>query len=649
MMDKRTLIAFGLIGLIFVSWPFVSMWLSPRQAKPVAVDTVASQNSRTPDSIRGVRADTSGDDAATTPERADLPAALQSIGDAPNSYVVIESPLYRAVLNRRGGLLARMHLKRYNAWYGDPVQLVSDSVGFPGVLAVRYADPSGRVINTSTFAFEIDAPDSTYIDEGDSAVVTARLRLPGAAAVDTADGAAPDSNAVAGVIEKRFVFRGDSYGIDFDVLLSEMAEEIGDGRYELLWENGLEFQEYNSVGESSSAGARVSIADDVTEIDGSDDFNIVETETLSGPLEWAAIKVKYFAAALIPDQPIDANVTVQSVTMPLDSAGRVESYDLIVALPYAGASTEHNFTLFTGPLDFQVVSDYGLGSLIDLGFAFIVRPIAEWVMLPLFRLIHMGIPNYGFVIIVFALLIRLALWPLSIPQIRSSRRMQLLQPEITKIREQHKDDPQAQQMETMKLYQQYGINPVGGCAPLLLQLPILYALWSALQSSIELRQADFMLWIHDLSVPDIIVDLPFSLPILGDELSGLALIMGATLFIQQKMMISDPRQKALVYVMPIVLTLAFNHFPSGLNLYYLVFNLLSIGQQVYLTKFSKNELTLEELRQQAKNKKKGRFSKMMEEAQRMAEAQRNVKAGDDARKRVIDGRTPVEPGKKSKK
>jgi YidC/Oxa1 family membrane protein insertase len=250
------------------------------------------------------------------------------------------------------------------------------------------------------------------------------------------------------------------------------------------------------------------------------------------------------------------------------------------------------------------------------------------------------------VIIVFAFLIRMILWPLSIPQIKSSRKMQLLQPKITELREQYKDDQKKQQMETMALYREYGINPVGGCLPLVLQLPILYALWSTLRASIELRQADFILWIHDLSTPDIIINLPFTVPVLGDELSGLALIMGATLFIQQKMMISDPRQKALVYVMPLVLTLAFNHFPSGLNLYYLVFNLLSIGQQVYLTKLSKNKTSLEDLRAEAKTKKKGRISRMFEEAQKMQEQQAKMKQTGG---KTVNGRTPVEPKSKKSK
>jgi len=144
--------------------------------------------------------------------------------------------------------------------------------------------------------------------------------------------------------------------------------------------------------------------------------------------------------------------------------------------------------------------------------------------------------------------------------------------------------------QIMRLYKEYGVNPAGGCLPLILQLPILYALWAVFRATIELRQAAFVWWIHDLSIPDVITKLPFRLPIFNiDELSGLALLMGITMFAQQKMSVKDPRQKAMVWLMPIMMTLLFNSFPSGLNLYYFVFNLLSIGQQALFNRQHKDE------------------------------------------------------------
>ena len=197
--------------------------------------------------------------------------------------------------------------------------------------------------------------------------------------------------------------------------------------------------------------------------------------------------------------------------------------------------------------------------------------------------------------------------------------MQLVAPIIAQMREKFKDDTKSQQQETMKIYSEYGINPAGGCLPLLLQMPFLYALYAVLNLNVELRQAAFLpFWITDLSVPDVILSLPFKLPLFNiDKFSGLALVMGATLFIQQKQTIQDPRQKAMVYIMPVMLTLMFSTLPSGLNLYYLVFNLLGIGQQVYMTKFSRNRLTLDDLRKMPK--KESWLQKRMAEAQNVAQ------------------------------
>jgi len=227
------------------------------------------------------------------------------------------------------------------------------------------------------------------------------------------------------------------------------------------------------------------------------------------------------------------------------------------------------------------------------------------------------IPNWGVTIIVFSVILKLLLSPLARKQLKSAQKMKLLTPEITEIREKYKDDMTKQQQETMALYSRYGVNPMGGCLPLLLQMPILYALWQLFRSNIDLRQAEFLtFWITDLSVPDTIVDFGFSL--MGiKSISGLALAMGVTMFVQQKMTITDPRQKSMVYMMPVMFTLMFSYFPSGLNLYYFTFNLLGIAQQVYINYFSRSRPTLDDLKKMPK--KEGWLQKKMKEAQQLAE------------------------------
>jgi YidC/Oxa1 family membrane protein insertase len=200
------------------------------------------------------------------------------------------------------------------------------------------------------------------------------------------------------------------------------------------------------------------------------------------------------------------------------------------------------------------------------------------------------------------------------------KKMGQLSPKINAIREKYKDDSAKANTQIMKLYKEEGINPAGGCLPLLLQLPILYALFGVFRSTIELRQANFMLWITDLSAPDVILQLPFKIPIFGiDQIAGLATLMGITMFIQQKMTVTDPKQKAMVYMMPVMLTLLFFSFPSGLNLYYFIFNLLSIAQQIYSTKYKKVEPPNPEMN--LKPRKKSFIERMADIAEKQRSAQ----------------------------
>jgi YidC/Oxa1 family membrane protein insertase len=257
------------------------------------------------------------------------------------------------------------------------------------------------------------------------------------------------------------------------------------------------------------------------------------------------------------------------------------------------------------------------------GLTFIVRPIAEYILLPLFQFLHSFIPNYGIVIIIFSLIIKIVVYPLTKSSYQSMKKMQALQPKIAELKEKFKDDPQKLNKETMKLYSTYGINPAGGCLPILLQMPIFIALWGMFQSAIDLRLQPFIFWIKDLSTPDVIYDLGFKIPIFGvQQISGLALLMGITTFVQQKMTVKDPNQKALVYVMPIMLTILFMSFPSGLNLYYFLFNLFSIIQQWYINR-SAGEIELVPVANP--NQKKGFMARMMEAAEQQAKQQQKKK------------------------
>ncbi len=199
--------------------------------------------------------------------------------------------------------------------------------------------------------------------------------------------------------------------------------------------------------------------------------------------------------------------------------------------------------------------------------------------------------------------------------------MSQLQPKIAELKEKYKGDQQKIQKETMKLYSTYGVNPAGGCLPMFLQMPILFALFAFFRVAIEIRHESF-LWIKDLASPDYVLALPFTIPIINiDQITVLAPLLGITMFFQQKMTMKDPSQKAMVYMMPIMMTFMFMGFSSGLNLYYMMFNILSIGQQYFINqKQSQTELVPVD----KKNKKPGFMQKMMEAAEDKQKAQKQI-------------------------
>jgi len=242
--------------------------------------------------------------------------------------------------------------------------------------------------------------------------------------------------------------------------------------------------------------------------------------------------------------------------------------------------------LFMGPKQMDLLNAVGkgLGNLIDFGwFDFLARPCLHFM-----NLIYGVIPNYGLAIIIITVIIKILLWPLGTKSYKSMNEMKRIQPLMAEIREKYKNDKTKQNQEVMNLYRTYKVNPMGGCLPMVLQIPVFFALYRMLYEAIELRHAPFVGWINDLSAPDRLFNFGFSIPLMEPPygIPVLTLIMGASMFLQQKMSppMGDPAQAKMMMAMPIVFTFIFINFSSGLVLYWLVNNVLSIAQQYYIQK-----------------------------------------------------------------
>jgi len=613
-MDRQTTLAFILIGAVFVLWLYLS---TPEPVKQIPVkqdSSLVNKGNKVVPPFTEIADSINNPNEQTDSMKYGKYFTIQS---KPERIITIENEDLLLEFSTKGGNLRKAYLKKFNNWYSikdkssdiykTKVQLINYSRG--GTYDLAFVSSDGKAVNTSALDFTTDADKAYYRVAGrDSQQINFRLNI--------AEGKS---------INKKFKFYGNKYNIGSDIELTGMNSLISNNSYDLVWSNGINFVEENSVDEENQSNASLYYGDEHVIVKASDVGKKFEKE-FNGKVEWVAVRDKYFTAIVVPTNPAEIDGAYFQGTKVAKEDGLKDFYNVRLTVPFRNNQYEkRSFNLYLGPVNYDILKTYNahLEKIVEFGsffgLKFIIRPIAEYVLLPLFNFLHSFIPNYGFVIILFSLIIKFVLYPLTKSSMQSMKKMQLLAPKINEIKEKFKDDPTKVQKETMNLYRIYGINPAGGCLPLILQMPIFIAMWGLFQVSVELRQQPFMFWIHDLSRPDIVLSLPFKLPIFGiDKISGLAVLMGVTTFIQQKMTVKDPKQQAMIYLMPVFLTIMFMSFPSGLNLYYFMFNLFSIIQQYYIN--SKHD-GMELVPVANPKKSKGFMQKIMESAEQNAKAQ----------------------------
>ena len=372
-------------------------------------------------------------------------------------------------------------------------------------------------------------------------------------------------------ITKKITFFPDTYAIQIEIDCSEIRNNIFRD-LEFGWFGGLAPTEEDILGDQTYFKSYVFQGGELETQKVKSGKS--EEQIFNGPADWVAIRTKYFVSALIPKDPSAIEKTLLTSDFQIN-----ETYNASFVVESGRKSV---FTLYLGPLEYDQIKTLSvdLDMVMDFGWSFI-RPISKGVLYSL-KEIHKVVPNYGFVLIIFSFLVKLIVYPLTKKSYQSTAAMQTIQPEISALRDKHKNNPQKLNQATMQLYKEKGVNPLGGCLPMLLQMPLLLALFQVFRTTIELRAEPFVWWIKDLSAPDTIINLPFTVPIYGNQISILPVLMVISMFIQQRMMapgVQQPQQKTMQYFMTGFFFLMFNSFPSGLNLYYTLFNVLTILQQ----------------------------------------------------------------------
>ena len=563
--DRRTLLAFLIIGLILLAMPYyyelVGIAPPPPPSEPDVATTPSHDEDSTAESehrpppqrpTSEINKRTFEEDRRAEP----LPSA--EIGEFTPRQILVTTPIQHLTFSTAGGVLTSAELVGYTRHDGTPVELLP--IGGRGLaVTMTKTHPRRTEIDLSGYEFVPDR-ESIHLDADGAATLEMTATLPGGE-----------------VVVKRLEFQGDRYGIGIEVATTGFAE---DDIATVHWKGGIRDAERDWQVDLDVLRVMAYLNESLEEISAEEEeFEWAER----GALKWAGVRNKYFMCSLVPTGSDRYWVGMSARLVPVDDPS---SFHREKESPTTWP--EHNFSVgsrlggsrtwsglfYAGPLDYEEITSYTGAELeraMDLGFP-VVRDIAQ-LLLVLFVIAYEYVPNYGVVIVLFALVVKLLVYPLTHKSYESASKMQALQPKITALREKYKNDSQRLSKETMQLYKDEGVNPLGGCLPLLLQMPIFIALYQTFNSAIQLRQAPFGLWIDDLSRPD-------SLLVAGIDIHVLPLAMSAAMFFQSKMTMKDPKQAALVYIMPLVMVVFMWRFASGLVLYWTIFNVLQIGQQV---------------------------------------------------------------------
>ncbi len=529
-LNKRIIIAIALSMAVLIVYPFIV----PAPKVPPKKELPATQ---------GAEQATDGKEGKLVPEAEFVPVT-SGIGREERT-ITVETNLFKAALTNRGGVIKHWELKKY---WTDVNKQKSIVLFNSGMEAVSY--PLGVSVGNNEL--------NSMIRDGLYSVDGADLHLSERDPKGTLVFTLVDPGSGKG-FKKTYTFHYDSYSVDVDIMPVNITET-----YAVTTGSNFGIHEWGEdkilgfVGPMTMVGSKVK-KDKIAKIEG--------PVLHEGEVQWTAIQDKYFISALIPKDKVNRVVVRKNKDKDVQSSLEITTGQKVSLLLYAG------------PKESERLAGLGVGldKTIPFGwFMFWELGAISWLAEGLFYVLQIFYKfsgNYGIAIIVLTAVIKVLFVPLTFKSMKSMRDMQKLQPELKKLQNKYKDDRAALNKAMMELYKTHKVNPLGGCLPMLLQLPVFIGLYNLLASSIELRQSPLFLWINDLSLKDPYYVLP--------------IIMGISMLLQQKMSPTtvDPTQAKIMLIMPVIFTFFFLNFPSGLVLYWLVNNLLTVGQQVVQNKY----------------------------------------------------------------
>ncbi|MBN1295957.1 membrane protein insertase YidC [bacterium] len=555
-MEKRFFLALSLSIAVFLLW---SAYFGPPATSPApttdAVDIPASETPGTA-SLFGKTGtvESEPDNQPTANWSADPGIVDSSASDDPSAEPIpipqqrtltVDTPLYSAQIDTLGGHIVSWKLKDHMDKHGDVIEMIPDPPPsfYPGDVRIN----NQTVFNHIVFRADTET-DTLTVDPENHASVTLTATLPSGEQV-----------------EKTFVFNGDTYLLNLNLLLKNNGTNSLDGRIDYLLPERLILKTGKHVPNKYIRSGPVIWVGRDRELPKA---KKVTTRMDYPNAQWAAYQEDYFFAGIIPIQPATGFVEPVSIGyLPDTEPTAITGITIATRMINPGDAVSQTIHMVIGPKKYDQLEQLNLGieNIVDFGWIEILGKI--FYVIIMFSVTYLK--NYGLSIILITICVKLILFPLSQKQMNSMKKMQTIQPQMKAIQEKYRKEPQKQQQELSRLYKEHGVNPMGGCLPMFIQFPVFIALYQVLMNLIEMRGAGF-LWVRDLSQPNI----------------PLVILMGITMIVQQKMTptTGDPRQARMMMFLPIIFTAMFWSFPSGLVLYWLTNNVLTIGQQMLMNR-----------------------------------------------------------------
>ncbi|HEY4617154.1 MAG TPA: membrane protein insertase YidC [Flavobacterium sp.] len=620
--DPNSIIGFVLIFGILL-W---IMWQNQPTEADIAADKVKKelviQDAKTKEAQAKAIAEPA---VITTGDTLQMAQLQKSLGDfaysatlpsAKDSYTTIENKLVKLKIANKGGYIVEATLKnfeRFKKGSGELVDLIKDN---NANLNVQLLTSDNRTLNTKDLYFE-----PTLTKNGEDQILVMRLKA-----------------GANEYLEYKYVLKADDYMLDFDIH-TQGLNKVLDASKPLK----LEWDLKSYTNEKS-----ISYENRYSELyyeheDGKSDYLGLgndESETVE-KVSYVAYKQHFFSSILLTSTPFEKAELYSNNLVNDEETDTIftKQFKAVVPLAFKNGEIDEKMNWYYGPTDYKLLKSYdrNIEDIVALGWG-IFGWINRHAFIPMYGFLSMFI-QHGWAIILFTILIKLVMSPITYKSFLSQAKMKVLRPEINELGEKFKKDPMKKQQETMKLYNKAGVNPMAGCVPGLLQMPVFYALFQFFPSAIGLRQQGF-LWANDLSSYDSVYELPFNIPAYGNHISLFPILASIAIFFYMKMTTGDqqmaaPQQegmpdmakmmKIMIYVSPLMMLFFFNSYASGLSLYYFVSNSITIGIMLviknYIIDSDKIHAQIQENKKK-EPKKQGKFQRKLQEVMEQAEAQK---------------------------